>query len=41
MLAGPEGIEANLTDQQKLDLDVAAITVPGSITEATTLELPN
>ena len=39
-VGGPEGVEANLTDQQKLDLDVAAITVPEAITEATTLELP-
>lgn len=39
-VGGPEGIEANLTDQQKLDLDVAALSVPAAITEATTLVLP-
>lgn len=39
-VGGPEGIEANLTDQQKLDLDVAAVTVSPAITEATTLDLP-
>ena len=39
-VGGPEGVEANLTDQQKLDLDIAAISFPVGITEATTLDLP-
>jgi len=40
-IGGPEGVEAaNLSEQQKLDLDVASVTLPVAITEATTLELP-
>ncbi|MBN2268696.1 MAG: immunoglobulin-like domain-containing protein [Acholeplasmataceae bacterium] len=40
-IGGPEGVEAaNLSEQQKLDLDIAAISMPVGITEATTLDLP-
>lgn len=39
-VGGPEGIEANLTDQQKLDLDVATISLPAAVDEAGSIDLP-
>ena len=39
-VGGADGITATLTDEQKLTIDAAAISVPASITEATTLPLP-
>jgi hypothetical protein len=39
-VGGPEGIEAVLTDEQKLDIDSNAITVPAAFTEAGTVDLP-
>jgi hypothetical protein len=39
-VGGADGITATLTDEQKLTIDAAAISVPTSITEATTLSLP-
>lgn len=40
-VGGPEGIEATLTDAQKLEIDSNAITLPESATEAGTLTLPD
>jgi hypothetical protein len=39
-VGGADGITATLTDEDKLKIDAAAISVPASITEATTLPLP-
>ncbi len=39
-VGGPTGITANLTDAQAQAIDGAAITLPASITDATTLTLP-
>ena len=39
-VGGADGITATLTDEQKQTIDAAALSVPGSIVEATTLTLP-
>ena len=39
-VGGPAGINATLTDQQKLDIDADAITVPTAFTAAGTVALP-
>ena len=39
-VGGPTGITANLTDAQAQTIDAAALSLPASITEATTLTLP-
>lgn len=39
-VGGPTGITANLTDEQSQTIDAAALSLPASITEATTLTLP-
>jgi hypothetical protein len=39
-VGGPNGVTATLTDEQKQTIDTAALSVPASITEATTLTLP-
>jgi len=39
-VGGPTGIEATLTDEQKLTIDANSLSLPSSITEATTLSLP-
>jgi hypothetical protein len=39
-VGGPTGIEANLSPEQKQTIDLAALSVPSSITEATTISLP-
>jgi len=39
-VGGPTGIEAALTDEQKLSIDANSLTLPSSVTEATTLSLP-
>lgn len=38
-VGGPDGIEASLTDEQKQTIDANSISLPSSITEATTLTL--
>jgi hypothetical protein len=40
-VGGPTGITANLTDAQAQTIDGAAISLPASITDATTLTLPS
>lgn len=39
-VGGPTGITANLTDAQAQTIDAAALSLPASITDATTLTLP-
>jgi hypothetical protein len=39
-VGGPTGVTANLTDEQSQTIDAAALSLPASITEATTLTLP-
>ena len=39
-VGGEDGISATLTDEEKLDIAVDALTLPGSSTEAGTLDLP-
>ena len=39
-VGGPTGITANLTDEQSQTIDAAALSLPASIIEATTLTLP-
>jgi hypothetical protein len=39
-VGGPTGVNANLTDEQSQAIDAAALSLPASITEATTLTLP-
>lgn len=39
-VGGPTGIQATLTDEQKLSIDANSISLPSSVTEATTLSLP-
>ena len=39
-VGGPEGIEAVLTDEEKLEIDSASLTVPSAFTEAGSVDLP-
>lgn len=39
-VGGPNGIEANVSDEQAVDIALAGITLPGNVAEATTLSFP-